>query len=493
MVAGIMGNSFACGTTKPMRKFHSIRWNEKLDKTVPSGETLLTIAVQMDLQDLVLLLLKEGASVNQQNISGNTPLHVAIRARNESILSILIRHGANVNARDRCGLTPLHLACIIQNTYIVERLLEAGAKPDGIQDGKFYVSTPLMTAAENNDVLAAKSLICSGADVNVKDWWQNTALLKAVQIGSRELVTLLLEHKANPNVVNRFGGNSLHYAVVANHCDIMRVLIEAGCSINSSGSQAKDSTVRYSPLAAAIHRNCLRCFNYLIRCGATFDTQDTQHKTPLVYALTNRAWDCLQKGHSRNIPTCLHVSPPFIDSERVVFAERLLFLGASVYFAWDTVIWQIRHHFLRPEDRDGLLLCIRAAGFLSLRDFKVETFYRVLSLSGHWRPLWYLIQAGYTPNDEECAMATSARRFDRNVFIRQDALESDYDPVRWLTECLTRRPRSLKNLALLEVRRNLQKNVLYGVSHLPHVPKPLKDLITLNHEYTLENQRYQTA
>ena len=484
-----MGNTFACGAhNKPLRKFHGIRWNEKLDKTVPSGETLLTIAVQLDFRDLVLQLLKEGASVNQQNVGGNTPLHVAIRARNEDILAILIRHGANVNARDRCGLTPLHLACIIQNTFIVEQLLEAGAKPDGIQDGKFYVSTPLMTAAENNDVPAAKSLIYSGADVNVKDWWQNTALLKAVQIGSQELVELLLTHTANPNVINRFGGNALHYSVVANHCDIMRVLIEAGCVINSCGSQAKDSTVRYSPLAAAIHRNCLRCFNYLIQSGAALDAQDLQQKTPLVYALTNRAWDCLQKGHNRNIPTCLHnVSPPFIDSERLIFVEKLLCLGASIYFAWDTVIWQIRHHFLRSEDRDGLLLCIRATGFLSHKNFKVETFYRVLSLSGQWQPLWYLVQAGYNPSEEERVMATCSRRFDRNSSIRQDQLEHEYDPALWMTHSFTKQPRSLKNLVALEIRRNLQRNVLYGVSRLTHLPRPLQDLITLHHSYIADD------
>ncbi len=489
-----MGNKIICGSEKVSRRLQCVHWNDHLDKLVPSGETLMTIAAHGDMKDLADQLLHEGASVNQHNASGNTPLHVAIRARNESVIDILLHHGANVNARDRCGLTPLHLACVIQNTSVVMKLLDAGSKADGIQDGKFYVSTPLMTATENKDVNTAKVLIENGANVNLRDWWQNTALLKAVQTGSVELVSVLLRYGADPNACNRFGGFALHYAVVADQCSITRMLIEAGCAIDSCGSTEKDSTVKYSPLAAAIHRDCLQCFNFLISSGADFDKEDLKHKTPLVYALSNRAWEC-HRGHFRYIPTCFHhESPPYVDSERLVFAEKLLLLGASIYTAWDRLIWQIRHFFVRPEDQGALLLCIRASGFLNRRDFRVETFYRVIALNRQWKAMWYLTQAGYTPTQEDYSLAVSSNRTNNNQHWNDASTYQDnpeYNPTDWMKELLLRRVRSLENLAVLKVRATLAKNVLYGCSRLIHVPGLLKQLVTLDHSPVHDSRNSQ--
>ena len=57
--------------------------------------------------------------------------------------------------------------------------------------------------------------------------------MKAVQSGSSELVALLLRHAADPDVMNRFGASALHYATIADHCDIVRMLVNAGCHVDA--------------------------------------------------------------------------------------------------------------------------------------------------------------------------------------------------------------------------------------------------------------------
>ncbi|ELU04394.1 hypothetical protein CAPTEDRAFT_114897, partial [Capitella teleta] len=247
-----MGNKLLCGgvTDRLHDKSLTVRWHENIDRPVPSGETLLTIACQdAHQEELLQKLLREGASVNKVNRNGNSPLHVAIRERNEEAVDLLLEYQADVNVRDTSGLTPLHLACV------------------------------------NKDLAIATLLLEKGANVDQRDWWQNTALLKAVQCGSEDLVKLQLQHNADPNVCNRFGGSALHYATIADYCAISRLLVDAGCHLHTQPGSDKDSSYRYSPLAAAIHRDCFDCFCFFLDRGAEVNGEDVKRKTPLVYSL----------------------------------------------------------------------------------------------------------------------------------------------------------------------------------------------------------------
>ena len=478
-----MGNKMLCGTERT-EKTCSIHWNENIDRPVPSGETLLTIACQDGHQmELLQRLLKEGASVNKVNRNGNSPLHVAIRERNEEAVDILLEYEADVNARDTSGLTPLHLACVVQNKTLVLKLLKAGSNPDGILDGKYYVSTPLMTAAENKDLEIATLLLEKGAQVDQRDWWQNTALLKAVQCGSKELVQLLLDNGADPNVCNRFGGSALHYATIADYCEISRLLVDAGCHLLYMPGTDKDSSYRYSPLAAAIHRDCFQCFCYFLAKGAEINGEDLKRKTPLVYALSNRAWDC-NNYHYRYVPRCFHgTNPPTIDSTRLRFVQELIQRGANLYTAWDYVIWQIRHSFVMAEDEAAIILCIRAMGFVHNEGFKVETFFRTLCLSCQQQAMWVLYLAGFTPSVEDANIALNRLRQTQDEFLTTEDWDhwnilKDYPhPLKWLPQ-VANKPRTLRNLAAIKVRESLSLNVISQVGLL-QLPKPLESLVTL--------------
>ena len=238
------------------------------------------------------------------------------------------------------------------------------------------------------------------------------------------------------------------------------------------------STVRHSPLAATIHRDCFDCFTFLLQRGAAgVDSKDAAcRKTPLVYALTDRAWDCAGR-HIRAVPQCLHSdNPPSVDSTRMKYATALVERGARLRPVWEYVVWQTRSLFVELSDSAAILLCIRAMGFVHREAFKTETFYRTLALSGQWDALWTLYLAGFAISDECLAIAVGKLRhlagWDSAVLV--DASPS---PDVWLN-AVHNQPRTLRNLCVIRVRECLGDNVIYSARRLS-LPSYLYRLITL--------------
>lgn len=131
---------------------------------------------------------------------------------NFSIIAVklLIERGANANAtRNRDKVSAIHYAVLNGLSDIVALLLlqnvDANAKARHIGDPSEeppYL-TPLLLAAEhhvNNAVSISRQLLAHGADVNAAyRAVQLTPLHLAVRNGNSELVTLLLDHHADPN------------------------------------------------------------------------------------------------------------------------------------------------------------------------------------------------------------------------------------------------------------------------------------------------------
>ena len=88
----------------------------------------------------------------------------------------------------------------------------------------------LFDAVVTGDLAEVKRLVVScGVDPNVKDNDGRTPLHRAAKRGHVDIVKLLLEHGANPNIQeNKYGYTPLHVAVKNCHVDVVRVLLEHG-------------------------------------------------------------------------------------------------------------------------------------------------------------------------------------------------------------------------------------------------------------------------
>jgi ankyrin repeat protein len=92
-----------------LKKHHNININYQETGTLISA---LHVATHYEKQDIILLLLTEGARINVQDKYGFTPLHMAVTQRNLPLVKTLIEHGADKSVITQNRETPLDLALI---------------------------------------------------------------------------------------------------------------------------------------------------------------------------------------------------------------------------------------------------------------------------------------------------------------------------------------------------------------------------------------------
>jgi ankyrin repeat protein len=203
------------------------------------GRTPLMEAAQFGVADSVRKLLDAGADVNIADNSGFTVLMAAagsfagsVQSKRET-LDLLLLHGADVKAVNRLGENALSRlvqsnprADLSEIGMIVTKLLKAGADPNA----KTSDGSPIIVAASsvgNRGLVDA--LVSAGADVNARGQ-MGTALLTAVRFP--EVVKILLDAKADPNVANNTGNTPLLAAATGRIIESMKLLLDAGALPN---------------------------------------------------------------------------------------------------------------------------------------------------------------------------------------------------------------------------------------------------------------------
>ncbi len=140
--------------------------------------------------------------------------------------------------------------------------------------------TPLMILAIYGHTRIAENFIKKGADVNLKNNDNCTALMFAAQQGYIETVALLIRYKANINEENIFGFTPLTYAILQGHVGIITYLIDHGADVNlPSGS------LNITPLMYAAHQGLIQIATLLIKHGANINAQSSHKITSLMYAI----------------------------------------------------------------------------------------------------------------------------------------------------------------------------------------------------------------
>lgn len=243
---------------------------------------------------------------------GDPPLFVACQKREIELARLLLEHGAEANFQEETtGATPLFIAVQNEDLQMVELLLANGADPNGASDGKAspiyvlfdrylsksYSKNPNrigsyvgpfgaerflqheMEASDlanrENEILAImKALIEKGAriDRELSDGYQPVHF--AASIKDTQILSLLLQSKADPNATNAEGFTPLHVAAAKDRPDAIRILIKAGADINR---QDKDGD---TPLHVAALLKRLESSEALIKLGADKNVTNQFGNTP---------------------------------------------------------------------------------------------------------------------------------------------------------------------------------------------------------------------
>ncbi|OBZ16637.1 MULTISPECIES: M48 family metallopeptidase [Bacillales] len=123
----------------------------------------------------------------------------------------------------------------------VQALLAAGIDPDTTDEEGW---TALMWAAQLNETEIGEALINAGADLNlVESSYEETALTVALYNGSLEMVALLLEEGAFPDLQDSTGWTPLMTAASSGDLEAAKLLLKAGANpmkYDESGYTAED-------------------------------------------------------------------------------------------------------------------------------------------------------------------------------------------------------------------------------------------------------------
>jgi len=144
-------------------------------------------------------------------------------ARNGSVSEMETLYKQNpeiINSSNENGYSPLILACYRSNIPVVKFLIEKGAEINKVSD----MGTALMAATVKKNTEMVQLLLDKKADPNITDPNGTTALIYAVQFNAPELIKLLLKYKADKNLKDKSGKTAFEYAAFSGNEAIINLL-----------------------------------------------------------------------------------------------------------------------------------------------------------------------------------------------------------------------------------------------------------------------------
>ena len=166
--------------------------------------------------------------------SGRTPLVFCAQTGLADACELLLDRGADVDRRDKLGSTALTMAAEYDAEEVVELLLRRGARHDIGPGDATVAELPLSFAVMHQHIGCAAALLRHGADPDYATLVTPPALVDAVEIGSLELVRLLLDAGADPNVFDvRLLQAPLHSASALGQAAAVALLAAKGASLEA--------------------------------------------------------------------------------------------------------------------------------------------------------------------------------------------------------------------------------------------------------------------
>lgn len=202
--------------------------------------TALRYASEGGHEELVRLLIDEGATINTQAVDGATAFGCAVAGGYENLVKLFLDNHADVNFQDEGGRTALHWAAETGHEPSVHLLLEKGTNVN-IKDTRGL--TALHYAVGNLHFQVVEKLLENNADVNMPSDI-GTPLHHAAWGGSEGETQLLLNYHADVNAQGYYGtgigfyGNPLHAAAYRGNMNVARKLLDHGADIKAQDNTA---------------------------------------------------------------------------------------------------------------------------------------------------------------------------------------------------------------------------------------------------------------
>jgi ankyrin repeat protein len=250
------------------------------------GFTPLIFAAQYNAIDGAKALLDHGADINLADPDGITPLMMAILNGNYDFANVLVQRGADVTKADRSGRTALYFAT---DMHTLEWLFSRPTpQPTGELDSPDIVKVLLDHKANPNVRTTARGfLLHHDSPGNSLLIAGSTPFMKAATTSDLKLMKLLLEYGANPNITTANHTTPLMAAAGLGWTDIsslggedaaieaIKLCLEHGADINAFNDLGETA------LHGAAQRGADKIVRFLASQGATLEAKNRRGRTPL--------------------------------------------------------------------------------------------------------------------------------------------------------------------------------------------------------------------
>lgn len=222
----------------------------------------------------LMLICALNATAQMKSEQAPKDLIEAARSGNAARVKEIIKANPRVvNEKDDTGETPILAALFQGRKEIVDLLISSGTR------------LSIFEAACVGNIDRVRELLKQQPQIaNSKGFGGATALHFAAFLGHKEIVSLLLQNKAEVNIIATGFGNAtpLHSAVANNHIEIAEMLLSNGAMVNAK--QAGGLTPLHET-ALAGHKELAEL---LIRKGADVNIKDDNGRTPLAIAIEKK-------------------------------------------------------------------------------------------------------------------------------------------------------------------------------------------------------------
>jgi uncharacterized protein len=243
----------------------------------PGGETALMTAARTGTPAGLRVLLERGATVDAREPEfGQTALMIAVREHHDAAVQILLEAGASANAQTRKGPTPNFVppckgtGCGSEGVGINRGGLPDRGRRAEVKGGM----TPLLYAARDGHLSAARRLVEAGADLELADANGMRPLLMALLNNQLAVARFLLSKGANVNADDFWGRTPLWAAVEYRNLDMN----------NNDQDSPTDNGVDRAPV--------LEMIKELIAAGANVNarTRELPPSRRWLYSLNDVSW-----------------------------------------------------------------------------------------------------------------------------------------------------------------------------------------------------------
>jgi uncharacterized protein len=316
------------------------------------AQTALMWAVTENHPDVVKLLVARGAKVNAQTTikaprgeyvaaraggasgqgiirqralptkdGGMTPLLFAVRDGNVAMTRLLLELGADINQASGNHTSPMLIALLNGQVALATELLERGADANLTDDyhrGALFAAIelrnfnhdkyPFLYDDGRDPLDLIKALLAKGANPNQRTdttpvhglmqfdgSWVNfdgqTPFVRAALSGDIQVMRLLLQHGADPNLATTQGSTALMAAAGINwipaqtytrseaeYLEAVKLCLERGADVNATNS------LKLAAIHGAANRGWVPIIQVLADHGAILDQPDVGGRTPMVFA-----------------------------------------------------------------------------------------------------------------------------------------------------------------------------------------------------------------